>query len=193
MAGPPGTRPAASRVFAPVRRDGLKNPGFPADAAAGAQEKALGLLDRSRKTRRELERRLRERGYEAPAIAEALDRLARVGVVDDVEYARAFVRSRLARRPVALGVVIGQLRARGVSAEDIERALAGAGAGGPDGLDRAGERNRAERALAPLVRRYRNLDPREARAKIAAALARRGFDYDTVSEVLATVTLENAR
>lgn len=171
----------------------MKNPGFPADAAAGAQEKALGLLDRSRKTRRELERRLRERGYEAPAIAEALDRLARVGVVDDVEYARAFVRSRLARRPVALGVVIGQLRARGVSAEDIERALAGAGAGGPDGLDRAGERNRAERALAPLVRRYRNLDPREARAKIAAALARRGFDYDTVSEVLATVTLENAR
>ncbi len=140
------------------------------------------MLDRSRRTRRELERKLIASDHSHEAVAAALDRLEHVGLIDDVEYVRAFVRSRLARRPLSMRVLTGQLRARGVGAEAIERALSGPDA--PAAADAAGERVRAERALAPLLRRYRNLDPREARAKMAAALARRGFDYDTVSEIL---------
>jgi SOS response regulatory protein OraA/RecX len=100
-----------------------------------------------------------------------------VGVLDDVEYATAFARAKLARSAVALRVVRQELKRRGVPDADIERALAAL-----DGA--AGERARAERALAPLWRRHRALDPAERRARCAAALARRGFDYDTVREVL---------
>jgi regulatory protein len=166
-------------------------------AVEKAREAALRLLDRSRKTRRELEKKLTEREHGAGAITAALDRLARVGLVDDVEYAKAFVRSKLARRAVAMRVVLQELRRRGVAEADAERALAeldadsavdelerGDANAGLRRLGKAGERARAERALAPLWRRYRALDPAERRRRCAAALARRGFDYDSVREAL---------
>ena len=151
-----------------------------------AREAALRLLDRSRKTRRELERRLAEKGFPAPDAAAALDRLERVGVVDDAEYAAAYVRSRLARSVVGVRVLDGQLRARGGSEADRARALAALNDGG------AGERERAERALAPLLRRWRGLDPREARARATAALLRRGFDWTVAREVLAALSVPEA-
>ncbi len=169
-------------------------------AVEKAREAALRLLDRSRKTRRELERKLIEREHEPGAIAIALDRLARVGVVDDVEYAKAFVRSKLARRAVAMRVVRQELRRRGVADPDVERALGELDAestvdeaerGDPNAalrrLGRPGEIARAERALLPLWLRHQALEPRERRARCAAALARRGFDYDAVSEVIDSV------
>jgi len=169
----------------------------PDRAVEKAREAALRLLDRSRKTRHELERKLIEREHGPEAVAEALDRLARVGVVDDVEYAKAFVRSKLARSAVALRVVRQHLKRRGVADPDVEQALAQLDAesavdeaqrGDPNAslrrLGGAGERARAERALAPIWRRHRTLDPRERRTRCAQALARRGFDYGTVSEVL---------
>jgi len=57
----------------------------------------------------------------------------------------------------------------------------------PEGeaLGSAGEQVRATRALAPLLRRYSALEPRDARNRCAAALARRGFDYETISCVVA--------
>jgi regulatory protein len=169
----------------------------PDRAVEKAREAALRLLDRSRKTRQDLTRRLIEREHAPEAVAEALERLARVGLVNDVEYAKAYVRSKLARSAVALRVVRQELRRRGVEDPDVEQALAELDAESPvDEAQRgdanatlrrlggAGERARAERALAPIWRRHRALDPRERRARCAAALARRGFDYGTVSDVL---------
>ena len=150
-----------------------------------AREAALRMLDRSRRTRRELERRLGEQGHAPEAAAAALDRLARVGVVDDVEYARAFARAKLARRGIALRVVRQELRRRGVSEADLEQGLE-AFAGGTE------EQARAARALAPLWRRHRALDPPERRTRCAAALARRGFDYDTVREALDALVREDS-
>lgn len=166
-------------------------------AVEKAREAALRLLDRSRKTRRELERKLTEREHGPEAVAAALDRLARVGLVDDVEYAKAFVRSKLARRAVALRVVRQELKRRGVADPDAERALVeldaeslidetqrGDAGAALRRLGGAGERARAERALAPLWRRHRALEPRERRARCVAAMARRGFDYGIAGEAI---------
>jgi len=150
-----------------------------------AREAALRMLDRSRRTRRELERRLGEQGHAREAIAAALDRLVRVGVVDDVEYARAFARAKLAKRGMALRVVRQELKRRGVGDADLEQGLEPFAGG-------EGERTRAEQALAPLWRRHRALDPPERRARCAAALARRGFDYDTVRDVLDALVREDS-
>jgi hypothetical protein len=47
-----------------------------------------------------------------------------------------------------------------------------------------GERARAEKALVPLLRRYRGLDPRLARERMTAGMLRRGFDYATTREAI---------
>ncbi len=159
------------------------------DPVAAAHEAALRALERRRRTRRELERRLAEKGFEPPVIAEVLDRLARVGLVDDLEYARAFLRERLGRRAVGARLVRGQRLARGVPGEIADRVLAESGTGEEAELPRS-ESDRARRAVAQIARRYAGLDPATRKRRLMAALARRGFDFEVIAEVLAEAESE---
>jgi regulatory protein len=145
-----------------------------------AREAALKLLDRARRTRSGLARRLTERGFAAATIAEALDRLAGVGLVDDVEYARAFLRGRGARRPAGRRRLEQELRARGVAAADVAAAFEREGAA-------ADEAGGAARVVALAARRYRGLEPRIRRQRLYALLSRRGFDRDAIEAALAAV------
>jgi len=150
---------------------------------SGAREAALRLLDRQRRTRSDLARRLRERGYDAPTIGETLDRLTEVGLVDDVEYARAFIAGRWGRRAAGWRKLEQDLRTRGISPEDIaaarERFDAEQGAEG--GVD---ETASARRVVQQAARRYAALDPRIRKQRLTALLLRRGFSYETIEQVL---------
>jgi len=59
-----------------------------AGSADAAHAAALRLLTSRARTRAELRQRLEERGYEAAAVAETLERLERVGLVDDAALAQ---------------------------------------------------------------------------------------------------------
>jgi regulatory protein len=146
-----------------------------------AREAALELLERSRRTRAQLATKLRERGF-APAVAAAvLDRLAEVGLVDDLEYASAYLRQRLEGRSASWRKLEQDLRKRGVDGEVIAQArqsvLAELGGTGV-------EVQAARRVLAQVARRYAGLDPRVRRQRLVALLARRGFDYSTIAEAM---------
>jgi regulatory protein len=144
------------------------------------REAALRLLERQRRTRSDLERRLRDKGFEAGTVAHVMERLAAVGLVDDVEYARAFLAGRRARRTAGQRRVEQELRARGVNAEDIAAATArldheqGA-------MDEAAA---ARKVVAQAERRYRGLEPRVRRQRLYALLVRRGFDGDVIHRAL---------
>src|SRR6266536_2690094 len=84
-----------------------------ADAAHAA---ALRLLEARARTRLELEQRLEQRGFEARAVAAALDRLAEVGLVDDQAFARDLAEIRAAEGVDAPRIAL-DLRDRGVDPE----------------------------------------------------------------------------
>jgi len=147
---------------------------------AAAREAALKLLERTRRTRSDLARRLRDKGYAAAVVEPVLARLADVGLVDDVEYARAFLEARARRRTAGRRRLEQDLRARGISADDIAaaRALLEAREGHED--ETAG----ARRVIAQAARRYAKLDPRARRQRLYALLMRRGFDGDAIEAAL---------
>jgi len=144
------------------------------------REKALTLLERTRRTRSDLTARLRDHGFAVATIAPVLDRLAEVGLVDDVEYARAYLVDRWGRRPAGLRRLEQELKRRGIAAPDIavarERIEAERGA--------TDEVASARRAIAQAERRYAKLDSRVRRQRLYAMLARRGFDGDTIEAAL---------
>ncbi len=144
------------------------------------REAALQLLERQRRTRADLERRLRDKAFADATVAEVLDRLAAVGLVDDVEYARAFMAGRRARRSAGSRRIEQELRARGVGAEDIAAAAARLDAeqGGMDEL------SAARRVIAQAARRTQSLEPRVRRRRLYSLLARRGFDGDVIRRAL---------
>jgi 5-dehydro-2-deoxygluconokinase len=84
-----------------------------AASAAAAHAAALRLLTGRARTRAELVRRLEERGYTAAAVAEAVARLERVGLVDDAALAADVAEVRAARGLDAPAIAL-ELRDRGV-------------------------------------------------------------------------------
>lgn len=138
---------------------------------ADAYEAALTCLDYSARTEKELHTVLRRKGYVAPAIEAAVERLKEAGLVDDARYAQRMAETQSAK-PVGIHAFKRKLMAKGISESDAEASLAAF----DDDQQRA-----ACRAMAlKLWPKYEALPPREARAKISQALARRGFGWDAI-------------
>lgn len=149
------------------------------------KEEALRILDRRRRTRHELEQRLREKNYSLETVHGVLDRLQEVGLIDDLEYARIFLRDRLRRKAVAERVVRGQLAGRGVAGDLIDQAMAELNSeSDAEGPVISSETERARKAALELDRRYHKLDPAVRLRRLTAALARRGFRYEIISRVV---------
>ena len=144
------------------------------------REAALKLLERARRTRRDLGRRLKDKGYAAATIAEALDRLVAVGLIDDVEYARAFLASRWSRRSAGWRRLEQELRRRGVVSADIHAARTRL----EEEVGASDDLAAARRVVLQVARRYAALDSRVRRQRLYALLARRGFDGDVIRRAL---------
>jgi SOS response regulatory protein OraA/RecX len=76
-------------------------------------ERALGLLAVRQRSRRELERRLVQAGFEPDAVAVELGRLEQVGLIDDAAFAAAVVESRMGARGESRRAVGVKLSRRG--------------------------------------------------------------------------------
>ena len=151
-----------------------------ADPAA-CREDALKLIERTRRSRSDLEKRLKDKGHERSTVAEVLDRLAAVDLVDDTEFARAWLAGRWGRRPSGWRRLQQELRAKGIADDDIERARALLTERGsaPDEVDSAAK------LIAQARKRYARLEPRVRQQRLYALLARHGYDSDTIRKALA--------
>lgn len=144
------------------------------------REAALKLLERTRRTRSDLERRLKDKGFAPATVGEVVARLVEVGLVDDAEFARAWLAGRWGRKPSGWRRLQQELRGKGISDDDIERArtqLAERGSA-PD------EVASAAKLIAKARRRYAALEPHVQRQRLYALLARHGYDSDTIRRAL---------
>lgn len=144
-------------------------------------DRAMDALARGRRTRRELELRLRRREASPAQIREALDRLEAAGLLSDEAVAQAEASARL-RRGEAPARVTQQLRRKGVSGATVSRAVADAVQ--DDGFDEMA----ACRAVAE--KRARSLsgdEPVAARRKLLGFLLRRGYSGTVARRVAAEV------
>jgi regulatory protein len=142
-----------------------------------AREICLAALERRRRTRFELERTLARKGVPAEVAAPVLDRLAEVGLIDDLAYARVYVAERQKSRPRGPRGLASELAAKGIAASIIDRVLA-------ESRETEDPVASARRAVASKLRALRHLPPAEARRKAEQFLLRRGFGYETIREAL---------
>jgi regulatory protein len=144
------------------------------------REAALKLLERSRRTRADLSRRLREKGYAAAIVDQVIGRLGSVGLVDDAEYALAYLAERWGRRAAGWRRLEADLRRRGIDGE----AIAAARSRFEAERGRADEVSLARRVIAQAARRLAKLEPRVRRQRLYALLARRGFDGEVIDAAM---------
>jgi regulatory protein len=133
-------------------------------------ERALGLLAVRMRSRRELERRLLQAGFEPDAVRDELGRLERVALIDDGAFARAVVESRVGHRGEARRLVAGRLSQAGVAMEIAQEALDDFG---------GDEQGRADRLAETKAPKMAGLDPQVAFQRLFGFLARRGYPPET--------------
>jgi regulatory protein len=143
------------------------------DAEERAHERALHLLSYRPRSAAEISRRLRQADFSPAAIEGALARLERVGLVDDRAFARFWVENREAFRPRGQNMLRWELRQKGVADQIIDEALTP--------LDETASASRLARRRA---RRLRDLDAPTFRRRLTDYLARRGFSYSTIADVV---------
>ena len=138
---------------------------------ADCYEAALTMLDQAAQTSGDLCRKLIRKGYVAPAAEATVARLTENRLIDDRRYAERIAQTQL-NRNVGAYAVRRKLRAKLLSEEDVEAAM--------EGFDGEQQAAACREAAAKLWRKYEGLPPREGRAKLSQALARRGFGWDAI-------------
>ena len=150
--------------------DGLSSSGKRKRPELTPTQRALALLVRREHSRKELARKLADRGIEQEAASAAIERLTGDGWQSDARFAEMLVRTRVAhgQGPIRIRAELGT---HGLDSEAIEAAMAPFdGAWRQAARDVARRRFGLELASADIAQRR----------KIADFLYRRGFDGDTV-------------
>ncbi len=146
--------------------------------AADCYEAALCILDRAAQTGGNLREKLVFKGYVCPAAEAAVERLTENHLIDDMRFAQRIAQSS-ALKPVGAYAVQRKLRAKRLPQEAIEEAM--------QYFDSAQQAEACRTAAESLCRKYAALPPREARAKLSQALARRGFGWESISGAVEAV------
>lgn len=112
---------------------------------------------------------------ESPLITQVIIKLKRYKYLNDLEFAKWLVGSRLRSKPVGLSLIKVELKRKGISQEIIESTLS----------KYPSQIKLAQRAVEKKLKRWQKLPPLEFKKKIYAYLISRGFNYETIEAVFA--------
>jgi len=145
-----------------------------------ATEAALVLLEVRARARREVETRLAQKGYDEGIIAQVLEKLTRLGLLDDVQFAAQWVEAKTrvgGSRPIGKRRLSSELFGKGVAKDQIAEAVEKVTTEDELALARAAAGKKVR--VVPTDR-----DALQAeRRKLMGFLQRRGFGWETVKQV----------
>ena len=150
------------------------------DAGEVTYQKALHFLSYRPRSSAEIRQNLAKRGSPAELVDETLARLQRAGLVNDNDFARAWVENRNTFRPRSKLALQFELRRKGLSDEVVQPVL--------DEL--VDEQALAFEAARKYALRLAGREWLDFRQKLNGFLARRGFSYATITPIVSEVWKE---
>jgi regulatory protein len=142
------------------------------DQEERAYEGALNFLSYRPRSRAEVARRLREKGF-TDAVTEAVtERLCRSKLLDDVAFAQYWIGNRERFKPRGRYALRHELQQKGVESSIIDALI-----------ETVDEVEGAYRAASQRLARWKRLPSEVRRRKMGDYLRRRGFGYATIEQV----------
>lgn len=136
----------------------------------------LWYIAKSRKTRKELYDRLKERRYPIEFIDEVLNKLEEQKDIDDVAYAEYFAYSRHHYDRLGQRAIETKLRQKGVASDIIAEAISK--------VDMSDEEENAQLIVERKLRFMRSLDEQKKTQRLVGMLARKGYDMGTAFRIV---------
>lgn len=154
-----------------------------ADDISRAYTRALDYLSHQLRTEKEVHDKLVTEDIEATIIDETMKKLREMHLLDDAQYAAAYVRTAKNTSTKGPRVIRQNLRQKGVGEQLIDDALA-ENFQGDDQLENAA-------AMAQkLAKRYQRQAFKTMLQKVRQGLMTKGFDSETITAALETLDLE---
>jgi regulatory protein len=134
------------------------------------------LLKYRQRSAHEIYRRLKRKKYDESVIKDTISFLRQKGFINDNDFARAWVESRL-KKPFGLRRIKEELRQKGIEKPIIDQQI-----------EELREDYREEDIVRKLAqdrfKKLRNLEPRKAKTRVYAWLLRRGFTPEVVIDTV---------
>jgi regulatory protein len=143
------------------------------DESESAFEKAMLFISYRPRSESEVRLSLKKKKIEAGLIDEVIERLRRVGLINDESFAQMWVENRSHSKPKGKRALTLELKQKGVARERVEAAVAG-----------TNDEEVARQLAASRAPRLKKLPKLEFRRKLSDYLARRGIDYGIISDVV---------
>lgn len=138
-------------------------------------DKVYNFLSFRPRSAKEIEQYLKRKKFGEEEKKIVLKKLEKSGFINDVEFAKFFVESRVKFRPKGTRLITAELRQKGVDREIIEKVLAQIG---------ISEVELAQKSISKKLDNFLKLPQLKARNKIAQFLARRGFSWETIKIII---------
>ncbi len=139
------------------------------------RDKALKYLALRSRSVSEMEQYLRKKNFSEAHISEAVSYMKEKGYLDDYEFSKGFVKSKMKSGRYGVDIIIRDLYGKGIHRRTIDRAVKECGAREPD----------MDKLYSLALKKYNSLKDRENRAaRVGNYLRSKGFDYDSIKKVL---------
>lgn len=145
-------------------------------------EYAMRYLTARDRTVSEMQAFLDGKDFGEADVDATIERLKELGLLDDRRFARRFVETRLASKPISRRHLKDQLLGHGLNGTDVEEALALA--------DDETERENALAVARKYARQFSALEPEKRRERVLLRLEARGFSYDAARSASETALSE---
>ena len=135
-----------------------------------ALNKAVTLLGKNLKTRRQMSTYLNDKGYSKTIVDYVLEKLSEYNYINDINYAKIYIRS--VKNKYGKVKIIANLRQKGVSDKDIDEVMQ--------------EFDSDTDSIMALAQKYmKNKEVNQDNiSKLYRHLLSKGFDYDEVNSVV---------
>ena len=145
----------------------------PQQELRAALAKAYRLLAVRARSEKELRDALLRKGFGPDLVATVMAQCKEQRFIDDADFARQFVQSRLLNRPKGRTRLTLELRQKGVDAATIAATL-------DELLPAEQQAELADQLAEKLRKRLANLPPQKARQRLSDFLRRRGFNWEMI-------------
>jgi regulatory protein len=141
-----------------------------------ARRKAMQLLEHKDRTEKELSARLKQAGFSAQAVENAMDYVRSYGYLNDERYASVYIRGRIEGK--SRQKILQELQAKGIDRETAMNAW--------EQVEEQEDPDERRVLRNTILKKYDPdscLDEKQMR-RLQGFLARRGFQYEDVASVL---------
>lgn len=151
------------------------------DASEIAYQKALHFLGYRPRSSAEVRQNLTKKGISDDLVEQTVTRLQQAGLINDQEFASAWVENRNTFQPRSRSALRMELHRKGLNDEVIQPVLD----------EQVEEPALVQEAARKYAHRLAGLEWPEFRRKLGGFLARRGFSYDTLTPVVSEIWKES--